>query len=172
MLPPERDVSGEAPRIGVFVCDCGQNIGGAIDVEAVAAYAGKLPGVVLSQSAGHGCSRESLEKIKAAIVKEKLNRVVIGGCSPRTHENLFQNTLREAGLNKYLVEMANIRDQDTWVHKNYPRMAVAKSRDLIRMAVSGVAQAQALSDNTLPMNKDVLVLGGGVSGMNSALRTG
>jgi heterodisulfide reductase subunit A len=169
VLPPERDVSGEAPRIGVFVCDCGQNIGGAIDVEAVAAYAGKLPGVVLSQSAGHGCSREALEKIKAAIVKEKLNRVVIGGCSPRTHENLFQNTLREAGLNKYLVEMANIRDQDTWVHKNYPGMAVAKSKDLIRMAVSGVAQAQALSDNTLPMNKDVLVLGGGVSGMNSAL---
>jgi heterodisulfide reductase subunit A len=169
VLPPERDVSGEAPRIGVFVCDCGQNIGGAIDVEAVAAYAGKLPGVVLSQSAGHGCSLEALEKIKAAIVKEKLNRVVIGGCSPRTHENLFQNTLREAGLNKYLVEMANIRDQDTWVHKNYPRMAVAKSKDLIRMAVSGVAQAQALSDNTLPMNKDVLVLGGGVSGMNSAL---
>jgi heterodisulfide reductase subunit A len=169
VLPPERDVSGEAPHIGVFVCDCGQNIGGAIDVEAVAAYAGKLPGVVLSQSAGHGCSREALEKIKAAIVKEKLNRVVIGGCSPRTHENLFQNTLREAGLNKYLVEMANIRDQDTWVHKNYPGMAVAKSKDLIRMAVSGVAQAQALSDNTLPMNKDVLVLGGGVSGMNSAL---
>ena len=169
VLPPERDVSGEAPRIGVFVCDCGQNIGGAIDVEAVAAYAGKLPGVVLSQSAGHGCSREALEKIKAAIIKEKLNRVVIGGCSPRTHENLFQNTLREAGLNKYLVEMANIRDQDTWVHKNYPGMAVAKSKDLIRMAVSGVAQAQALSDNTLPMNKDVLVLGGGVSGMHSAL---
>jgi heterodisulfide reductase subunit A len=169
VLPPERDVSDEAPRIGVFVCDCGQNIGGAIDVEAVAAYAGKLPGVVLSQSAGHGCSREALEKIKDAIAKEKLNRVVIGGCSPRTHENLFQNTLREAGLNKYLVEMANIRDQDTWVHKNYPGMAVAKSKDLIRMAVSGVAQAQALSDNTLPMNKDVLVLGGGVSGMNSAL---
>ncbi len=168
-LPPERDVSGEEPRIGVFVCDCEQNIGGAVDVDALAAYAGKLPGVVLSQSAGHGCSREALEKIKAAIVEQNLNRVVIGGCSPRTHENLFQNTLREAGLNKYLVEMANIRDQDTWVHMNYPEMAMTKAKDLIRMAVAGVAQAQALKDNTLPMNKDVLVLGGGVSGMNAAL---
>jgi heterodisulfide reductase subunit A2 len=169
VLPPERDVSGEAPRIGVFVCDCGQNIGGAVDVEALAAYAGKLPGVVLSQSAGHGCSLEALEKIKTAIAQQKLNRVVIGGCSPRTHENLFQNTLREAGLNKYLVEMANIRDQDTWVHMHNPEPANAKARDLLRMAVAGVARASALQDNTLPMNKDVLVLGGGVSGMNAAL---
>ncbi len=168
-LPPERDVSGEEPRIGVFVCDCGQNIGGAVDVDALAAYAGKLPGVVLSQNAGHGCSLEALETLKAAIGQHKLNRVVIGGCSPRTHENLFQNTLREAGLNKYLVEMANIRDQDTWVHRNNPEMALAKAKDLIRMAVSGVTRAHALNDNTLPMNKDVLVLGGGVSGMNSAL---
>ncbi len=169
VLPPERDVSGEEPRIGVFVCACGQNIGGSVDVDAVAAYAGKLPGVVLSQNAGHGCSLEALAKIKTAIEAEKLNRVVIGGCSPRTHEGLFQNTLREAGLNKYLVEMANIRDQDTWVHMNNPELANAKARDLIRMAVAGVAQACALKDNALPMNKDVLVLGGGVSGMNAAL---
>ncbi|MCP3950606.1 MAG: CoB--CoM heterodisulfide reductase iron-sulfur subunit A family protein, partial [Desulfobacterales bacterium] len=162
-------VSGEAPRVGVFVCDCGQNIGGAVDVDAIADYAGKLPGVVLSQNAGHGCSLEALAKIKTAIESEKLNRVVIGGCSPRTHEGLFQNTLREAGLNKYLVEMANIRDQDTWVHMNNPELANAKAQDLIRMAVAGVARAQALPDNTLPMNKDVLVLGGGVSGMNAAL---
>jgi len=169
VLPPERNVSGEEPRIGVFVCACGQNIGGAVDVDAVAAYAGKLPGVVLSQNAGHGCSLEALAKIKTAIEAEKLNRVVIGGCSPRTHEGLFQNTLREVGLNKYLVEMANIRDQDTWVHMNNPELANTKARDLIRMAVAGVARAQALPDNTLPMNKDVLVLGGGVSGMNAAL---
>ena len=168
-LPVERDVSGEEPRIGVFVCDCGQNIAGAVDVDRVVAYARKLPGVVLSQDAGHGCSLESLENIKRAIKEKKLNRVVIGGCSPRTHENLFQNTLREAGINKYLVEMANIRDQDAWVHMNNPAMATSKAGDLIRMAVAGVARAQALSDNTLPMNKDVLVLGGGVSGMNTAL---
>jgi len=168
-LPPERDVSGEAPRIGVFVCDCGQNIGGAVDVDAVAAYAGNLPDVALARNVGHGCSREALAEIRTAIVEQQLNRVVIGGCSPRTHENLFQNTLRAAGLNKYLVEMANIRDQDTWVHMNNPELATAKARDLIRMAAAGVARARALPDNSLPMNKDVLVLGGGVSGMNTAL---
>jgi heterodisulfide reductase subunit A len=168
-LPEVRDVSAEEPRIGVFVCDCGQNIAGAVDVDAVSAYAANLPGVALSLNTGHGCSRDSLAAIKAAIIEKNLNRVVIGGCSPRTHENLFQNTLREAGLNKYLMEMANIRDQDTWVHMNNPEMATAKARDLIRMAVAGVAKAQALPDNSLPMNKDVLVLGGGVSGMNTAL---
>ncbi|MGD9366396.1 MAG: FAD-dependent oxidoreductase [Desulfobacteraceae bacterium] len=168
-LPAERDVSAEEPRIGVFVCDCGQNISEAVDVDAVAAYAADLPGVVVSRNAGHGCSRDSLAAIRSAIQKENLNRIVIGGCSPRTHENLFQNTLREAGINKYLVEMANIRDQDTWVHMNNPELAMAKARDLVRMAVAGVARAQALPDHTLPMNKDVLVLGGGVSGMNAAL---
>ena len=165
----ERDVSAEAPRIGVFVCDCGQNIAAVVDVDALSAYAANLPGVVLSQNAGHGCSRDSLAAIKTAIIEKNLNRIVIGGCSPRTHENLFQNTLREAGINKYLMEMANIRDQDTWVHMNNPEMATAKARDLIRMAVAGVSGAQALPENALPINKDVLVLGGGVSGMNTAL---
>jgi heterodisulfide reductase subunit A len=168
-LPAERNVSEEKPRIGVFVCDCGQNIAEAVDIDAVAAYAANLPGVVVSRNAGHGCSRASLAAIRSAIQTENLNRIVIGGCSPRTHENLFQNTLREAGINKYLVEMANIRDQDTWVHMNNPELAMAKARDLVRMAVAGVARAQALPDHTLPMNKDVLVLGGGVSGMNAAL---
>ena len=168
-LPVERDVSAESPRIGVFVCDCGQNIAAVVDVDALSAYAANLPGVVLSQNAGHGCSRDSLAAIKTAIIEKKLNRIVIGGCSPRTHENLFQNTLREAGINKYLMEMANIRDQDTWVHMNNPEMATAKARDLIRMAVAGVSGAQALPENALPINKDVLVLGGGVSGMNTAL---
>jgi heterodisulfide reductase subunit A len=168
-LPVERDVSAEAPRIGVFVCDCGQNIAAVVDVDAVAAYAASLPGVVFSLNAGHGCSRDSLAVIKTAIIEKNLNRIVIGGCSPRTHENLFQNILREAGINKYLMEMANIRDQDTWVHMNNPEMATAKARDLIRMAVAGVSGAQALPENSLPMNKDVLVLGGGVSGMNTAL---
>jgi heterodisulfide reductase subunit A len=168
-LPVERDVSGLEPRIGVFVCDCGQNIAGAIDVDKVAAYAASLPGVIISRNAGHGCSLDALATMKTAIKEKNLNRIVVGGCSPRTHENLFQNTLREAGINKYLMEMANIRDQDTWVHMNNPEMATAKARDLIRMAVAGVARAQALPDNTLPIKKDVLVLGGGVSGMNAAL---
>jgi len=168
-LPPERDVSHEEPRIGVFICDCGENIGGIVDVSEIAEYSGSLPQVVLSESVGHGCSRDSLEQIKKAIAEQNLNRVVIGGCSPRTHETLFQDTIRQAGLNKYLVEMANLREQDTWVHKNYPHMATAKSKDLIRMAVGSAALAHPLTDHVLPMNKDILVVGGGVTGMNAAL---
>jgi heterodisulfide reductase subunit A len=168
-LPAERDVSEEDLRIGVFICDCGENIGDAVDVDAVVAYAGHLPGVVVSHNVAHGCSRNSLAAIKEAIHNKGLNRIVIGGCSPRTHETLFQNLLRESGINKYLLEMANIRDQDTWVHMHNPEMATAKARDLIRMAIAGVAKARPLADHTLPMNKDVLVLGGGVSGMNASL---
>ncbi len=168
-LPPERDVSNEEPRIGVFVCDCGENIGGTVDVSELVEYSTSLPQVVLSESVGHGCSRDSMEHIKKAVTEQNLNRVVIGGCSPRTHETLFQDTVRQAGLNKYLVEIANIRDQDTWVHKSYPHMAAVKSKDLIRMAVSSAALAHPLTDHVLPMNKDILVVGGGVTGMNAAL---
>ncbi len=118
---------------------------------------------------GHGCSRESLEGIQRLIQEKNLNRVVIGGCSPRTHETLFQDTVRKAGLNKYLVEMANIRDQDTWVHLDQPDDALNKGKDLIRMAVSAVALAHPLTEHVLPMNKNILVVGGGVAGMNAAL---
>lgn len=168
-FPFERDVSREEPRVGVFICDCGENIGGIVNVSEVADYAKTLPRVELSKTVGHGCSSESLAQIKEAIIKYKLNRVVVGGCSPRTHEVIFQDTVRKAGLNKYLVEMANLRDQDTWVHKNYPEFAVKKSKDLIRMAVAGATQLRPLADHILPMNKDILVVGGGVAGMNAAL---
>jgi len=168
-LPPERDVSTEEPRIGVFICDCGTNIGGFIDVFQLVNYASRLPQVVVSEMTGRGCSRESLEAIQRAIQKNSLNRVVIGGCSPRTHETLFQDTVRKAGLNKYLVEMANIRDQDTWVHLDRPEEALNKGKDLIRMAVSAVALAHPLTEHLLPMNKNALVVGGGVAGMNAAL---
>ncbi|RJQ80910.1 MAG: CoB--CoM heterodisulfide reductase iron-sulfur subunit A family protein [Desulfobacteraceae bacterium] len=167
--PPERDVTGEPPRIGVFVCDCGQNIGGAIEVQAVAAEAAKYPHVVLSEISGHGCGKEALERIGRMVRERNLNRVVIGACSPRTHEALFQEAVRRAGLNKYLVEIANIRDQNAWVHTGAVELATAKAKQLIRMAVFSVAQAGPLTDHQLPMNKDVLVLGGGVAGMNSAL---
>ncbi|MBW1829234.1 MAG: CoB--CoM heterodisulfide reductase iron-sulfur subunit A family protein, partial [Deltaproteobacteria bacterium] len=169
VMSPERDVSTEEPRVGVFICDCGENIGGTVDVPGLVEYSQSLAHVALSESVGHGCSRDSLEQIKKAITELNLNRVVIGGCSPRTHETLFQDTIRQAGLNKYLVEMANIRDQDTWVHKNYPQMATVKSKDLLRMAVGSVALAHPLADHVLPMNKDLLVVGGGVTGMNAAL---
>ena len=169
-LPPERDVAGEQPRIGVFVCDCGVNIGGVISVEKVAENAGLLPQVVVSETIGHGCSRESLEHIQDAISRLNLNRVVVGACSPRTHEGLFQETVRKAGLNKYLVEIANLRDQDTWVHRDRPVNAAEKADELMRMAVSAVRLARPLADQTLPMNKDVLVVGGGIAGMTAALR--
>jgi len=168
-LPPERDVTQEDPRIGVFICDCGNNIGGVIDVFKLAEYAGGLPRVVVSKMVGRGCSRESLADIERTIIEKALNRVVMAACSPRTHELLFQETLRKAGLNKYLLEIANIRDQDTWVHLDRPDRALNKAKDLIRMAVSAVALAHPLADNTLPMNKNILVVGGGVAGMNAAL---
>jgi heterodisulfide reductase subunit A len=168
-LPPERDVSFEEPRVGVFICDCGTNIGGLIDVFKLVDYAAGLPQVVVSEMTGRGCSRESLEGIQRLIQEKNLNRVVIGGCSPRTHETLFQDTVRKAGLNKYLVEMANIRDQDTWVHLNQPGEALNKGKDLIRMAVSAVALAHPLTEHLLPMNKNILVVGGGVAGMTAAL---
>ena len=169
-LPPERDVAGEEPRIGVFVCDCGLNIGGVVSVEKVAENAGLLPQVVVSETIGHGCSRESLEHIQDTIRTMNLNRVVVGACSPRTHEGLFQETVRKAGLNKYLVEIANLRDQDTWVHRDRPVNAAEKANELMRMAVSAVRLARPLADQTLPMNKDVLVVGGGIAGMTAALR--
>ncbi len=168
-FPPERDVSLEEPRVGVFVCDCGDNIGGLIDVAKLVEYGRRLPQVVVSEMIGRGCSRESLEHIQRVTVDMGLNRVVIGGCSPRTHETLFQDTVRKAGLNKYLVEMANIRDQDTWVHLDRPAEALDKAKDLLRMAVSSVTLAQPLTDHVLPMNKNILVVGGGVTGMNAAL---
>ncbi|MFH1134879.1 MAG: FAD-dependent oxidoreductase [Pseudomonadota bacterium] len=166
---PERDVSDEAPKVGVFVCDCGFNIGGVVDTDAVVRYAQTLPGVAMAEMVGHGCSSESILRIQEAIGEKQLNRVVLAGCSPRTHEIKFQDVLRKAGLNKYLFEMANIRDQDSWVHLEQPGLASSKAKDLVRMAVAGVASKKPLKDNTLPMNKDVLVIGGGVAGMSASL---
>jgi len=168
-LISERDVRGQEPKIGVFICDCGFNIGGVIDVADLVEYARELPNVIVSEVAGHGCSAESMKHIRSTIQENDLNRIVIGGCSPRTHERKFQDMIREAGLNKYLVEIANIRDQNTWVHKNEQDEAKEKARDLIRMAVSSVALRHPLIDYLLPVNKDILVVGGGVAGMTAAL---
>ncbi len=168
-FPPERDISGEDKRIGIFVCDCENNIGGVIDVKAMAADLKNLPEVVVSEAIGHGCSRDSLEHIQELIQKEKLNRVVIGACSPRTHEAVFQDTLKKAGLNKYLLEIVNLRDQDTWVHNDTPAFAATKAKELMHMGVGAVRLTHPLVDHTLPMNKDVLVVGGGVTGMKAAV---
>ncbi len=168
-FPPEKDVSGQPPRIGVFIFECGNNIGGVIDVDALTDYAGNLSDVVVSRKIGQGCTRESMKTIEDLIVSEDLNRVVIGGSSPRTEELKFQDTLRRAGLNPYLLEIANIRDQVAWVHSDNPEKGFEKAKSLIQMSVCAVKKNRPLVEQTLPMNKDVLVVGGGVSGMNSAL---
>jgi len=169
VFPPEKDVTDLDARIGVFVCDCGRDIGGVIDVAEVVEYAAGLPDVVVSKNVGHGCSRDSLSAIESEIRAHDINRVVIGGCSPRSHETLFQDTIRRAGLNKYLLEIANIRDQNTWVHLDSPEDAFDKAKDLIRMAVCGVALTHPLKEHVVPVNKSALVVGGGVSGMTTAL---
>ncbi len=166
----ERDIFLEEPKVGVFICDCGENIGSVIDMASLVDYAASLPHVATARTEGHGCSRISMENIRKTIEEEQLNRVVIGGCSPRTHQTKFQELLRRAGLNKYLVEIANIRDQATWVHSATPAAATAKAKDLLKMAVGAVVKAQPLADQSLPMNKNVLVVGGGVTGMTAALR--
>ncbi|BBO72337.1 4Fe-4S ferredoxin [Desulfosarcina alkanivorans] len=168
-LPPELDVSGQGPRIGVFVCNCGINIGGIADVPAVRDYAGSLPHVVHVEDNLFTCSQDAQDHMKTIIGEKGINRVVVASCSPRTHEPLFQETIRDAGLNRYLFEMANIRDQNTWVHMNDPQRATAKAKDLVRMAVAKAAHIEPLHQVSLAINKTALVVGGGVAGMEAAL---
>jgi len=167
--PPEIDVSGQAPRIGVFVCHCGINIGGVVDVPSVVEYARSLPGVVYAEDNLYTCSQDTQDRIKEAIKEHKLNRVVVASCTPRTHEPLFQETIREAGLNRYLFEMANIRDQNSWVHMREPEKATEKAKDLVKMAVVKARLIEPLERTTLKVFHKGLVVGGGVSGMASAL---
>jgi heterodisulfide reductase subunit A len=169
VYPPERDVAGEEPRIGVFVCHCGSNIAGVVDVKAVAEYAAGLPFVRLAQNLLFTCSTDSQERLKGLIASERLNRVVVASCSPRTHESLFQESLRAAGLNRYLFEMANIRDQCSWVHAKESEAATEKAKALVRGAVARAALLEPLRE--LPFRPDhaALVVGGGVSGMTAAL---
>ena len=168
-FPPELDVSQQAPRIGVFVCNCGINIGGVADVPAVREYARNLPHVVHVEDNLFTCSQDTQDKMKEVIKEKGINRVVVASCSPRTHEPLFQETIRDAGLNPYLFEMANIRDQNTWVHMDDPEGATSKARDLVRMAVAKAAQIYPLHQVDLPIKKCALVVGGGVAGMEAAL---
>ena len=168
-LPSERVVAGEDPRVGVFVCNCGINIGGVADVPAVAEYAKTLPNVVYVDQNLFTCSQDTQERLRAAIQENNLNRVVVAACSPRTHEPLFQETIREVGLNRYLFEMANIRDQNTWVHQQDKSAATEKAKDLVRMAVARASLLDPLQPVTLGLNKSALVVGGGVAGMVAAV---
>ncbi|MFZ5599436.1 MAG: FAD-dependent oxidoreductase, partial [Bacillota bacterium] len=167
--PAQKDVTGELVRTGVFVCHCGINIGSVVDVPGVAEYAKTLPGVVYATDKLYACSQDAGDQIKEAIEQYGLNRIVVASCSPRTHEPMFQETLKEAGLNPHLFEMANIRDHCSWVHQNEPAKATDKSKDLVQMAVKKAALLEPVQPITLPMNHDALVVGGGVAGMNAAL---
>ncbi len=167
--PPERDVSGEEPRIGVFVCRCGSNIARVVDVPAVVESAQTLPNVVHAQEFLYTCSTDTQIKIIDLIKEHALNRVVVASCSPRTHEPLFQDSCREAGLNKFLFEMANIRDQCSWVHASNPDAATEKAKDLVKMAVGRSATLEQLYESKASLNRVGLVVGGGVAGMTAAL---
>ncbi len=167
--PPERDVAGEPPRVGVFVCRCGTNIARVVGVPDVVEYARSLPGVVYAEENLYTCSTDTQRKIVRAIAEHGLNRVVVASCTPRTHEPLFQETLREAGLNKHLFEMANIRDQCSWVHASNPPAATRKAKDLVRMAVARARTLAPLDDIRLAVDQRAIVLGAGLTGMTAAL---
>ena len=164
-----RDVSNQALRIGVFVCHCGTNIAGFLDVKEVASYAKTLPYVAFARDYLYACSVNTQKTIADIIIRQGLNRVVIASCSPRTHEPLFQEILEKAGLNSGLVRMANIRDQCSWVHMDAYEAATDKAKDLVRMAVGGVLQARPLTRRQIPVTKGALVLGGGMAGLTAAL---
>jgi len=167
--PKERDVSGEDPRIGVFVCNCGTNIGGIVDVPSVAEMAKTLPDVVYVEENLFTCSQDTQEKLKEVIEENSLNRIVVAACTPRTHEALFQETLKEAGLNKYLFEMANIRNQCSWVHSKEKDEATKKAKILVQMAIARARRIQPLKQPTIDIDNNALVIGGGVAGMAAAL---
>jgi heterodisulfide reductase subunit A-like polyferredoxin len=167
-LPEEKNILGERPRIGVFVCHCGINIGGVVDVPAVRDYAATLPYVDYVTDNLYTCSQDTQETIANVIKEEGLNRIVVAACTPKTHEPLFQETMISAGLNKYLFEMTNIRNQDSWVHKNDPEAATTKAKDLLRMAVAKVALMEPLKETELGIDQKALVVGGGISGMIAA----
>ncbi len=166
-FPPQINVFNDPPRIGVFVCRCGINIAGMVDVEAVKEYAKSLPYVEYVADNLYTCSQDTQALMRDAIKEHNLNRVVVAACTPRTHEPLFQETLEAAGLNKYLFEMANIRNQDSWVHDD-PVAATEKAKDLVRMAVAKVALLEPLEEPELEVNQDALVIGGGIAGMTAA----
>ncbi len=167
-FPEEKPLSLE-PRIGVFVCHCGINIGSVVNVPGVVAYAKTLPDVVYAQEMLYACSSDSQVTIKDAIAKNNLNRVVVASCTPRTHEPLFQNTCREAGLNPYLFELANIREHCSWVHMKEKEKATEKAKGIVQMAVAKSALFQPLYRQKVSLINKALVLGGGIAGMTAAL---
>ena len=167
--PPQRDIADEPPRVGVFICHCGSNIASVVDVERVVKRTRELPNVIVAENNTYTCADDTQKIIKDRIEEHRLNRVVVASCTPRTHEPIFREMLRDAGLNPYLLEMANIRDQCSWVHSGQPGKATDKAIDLVRMAAARASRLQPLEEDTVPVNNASLVIGGGVAGMTVAL---
>lgn len=167
--PPEKEVAGQEPRIGVFVCHCGSNIGGYLNVPDVADYASHFPNVVYAEDNLYTCSQDTIAHIIEQIKEQDLNRVIVASCTPITHEPLFQDALRKAGLNPYLFEMANIRNQCSWVHSDDWEKATRKAKSLVRMAVGRSSYLEPLEISEVPINKNALIIGGGPAGMSAAL---
>jgi heterodisulfide reductase subunit A-like polyferredoxin len=168
-LPEEIDLTGEAPRIGVFVCHCGVNIAGVVDVAMLEEYTKTLPHVVYAGQNLFTCSQDSQEEMKEIIKEHRLNRIVVAACTPKTHEAIFMDTLEACGINKYLFEMANIRNQNSWVHSDAPEKASGKAKHLVKMAVARAATLHPLHEKKIPVIQRALLIGGGVAGMNAAL---
>ena len=167
--PAQKDVATEEPRVGVFVCHCGINIAGTVKVEEVEKFARTLPGVVHVERSLFTCSQDSQVNIRRCIAEKGLNRVVVASCTPRTHEPIFQDTLREAGLNPYLFEMANIREHCAWVHQANPDQATVKAMELVGMTVAKARMLGSLQTTTIPVLQEAIVVGGGIAGMTAAL---
>ena len=164
----EIDIVGQPPRVGVFLCHCGINIGGVVNIPDVMEYAKTLPNVLYVEENLYTCSQDTQIKMAQVIKEQGINRVVVAACTPKTHEPLFQETLQNAGLNKYLFEMANIRNQDSWVHSNDPQSATQKAKDLIRMALAKITLQEPLIETEMEVTPVTLVIGGGVAGMVAA----
>jgi len=169
VFPPEKETIGKEPRVGVWVCSCGINIGGVVDVDKVTEYAKSLPNVVYTSKSMYACAQDCLEEISREIKEQDLNRVVVAACTPRTHEPLFRNACREGGLNQYLFNMANIRDQCSWIHTQEPEKATIKSKDLLRMTVAKSLLLEPLQGSKIPVTGVAAVIGGGIAGMSTAL---
>jgi len=155
-------------RVGVFVCECGTNIAATVDTERVAEYAKTLPGVVYTTNYKYMCSDPGQELIRNAIQEQNLEQVVVASCSPRMHEKTFRKAVESGGLNGYMFEMVNIREQDSWVHHNKEE-ATKKAEDLVRMGVAKVLRNKPLQISTIPITKKAMVIGGGIAGMQAAL---
>ncbi len=171
-LPPERDVKEEKARIGLFVCHCGINISQTVDVKQVAKDGSQLPDVVHSEDLLYACSQDSQEKIKELVKEKGLNRVVVAACTPRTHEPLFQDTIRDGGINKYLFELADIREQCSWCHMGQNELATKKAMDLVKMNVAKASLLTPVETGSVEVTSAAMIIGGGISGMITALSLG